>query len=106
MRNREPRVHILASQERSTLYIGVTSNLGGRIWQHRTGQTKGFVGKYHVLRLVHAEPCETMEEAIAREKQLKRWRRAWKINLIEDHNPEWRDLAVTWGLVETSQHGC
>ena len=106
VRTREPCVYILASQKRGTLYIGVTSNLAGRIWQHRSGETKGFTRKYRVFRLVHAEPFETMEAAIAREKQLKRWHRAWKINLIEEHNPDWCDLTVAWGLVEPPQDGC
>ena len=93
----QPCIYILASYLHGTLYIGVTSNLIQRIWQHRNGITKGFVAKYRAYRLVHFELFDTMHEAISREKQLKRWRRQWKINLIEADNPEWRDLAFDIG---------
>lgn len=95
---RQPCVYILASQPRGTLYIGVTSDLIGRLWQHRNGIIEGFTSRYDVLRLVRYEMFGDMERAILREKQLKRWHRQWKINLIENDNPDWHDLAVGLGL--------
>ena len=95
---KRPCVYILASRTYGTLYIGVTSDLIARLYQHRTGQVKGFTSKYRVWRLVRFEQFESMEEAIAREKQLKRWHRQWKINLIESENPDWHDLAPGLGL--------
>jgi putative endonuclease len=95
---KQPCVYILASREYGTLYIGVTSDLIGRLYQHRTGKVKGFTSKYRVFRLVRFEQFETMYEAISREKQLKRWHRQWKINLIESQNPDWHDLAPGLGL--------
>ena len=96
--DRQPCVYILASRRFGTLYIGVTSNLPGRLMQHRDGTTKGFVGKYKVFRLVRFEMFDDMPSAIGREKQLKRWHRDWKINLIEQGNPYWEDLGVGLGL--------
>jgi len=98
MRERLPCVYILASGYNGTLYIGVTSNLIGRVIQHREGTFGGFTRRYGVYRLVWFEVGESMEAAIAREKQLKRWRRDWKRNLIERENPMWNDLAVGLGL--------
>ena len=95
---RQPCVYILASQPYGTLYIGVTSDLIGRLWQHRNGIIKGFTSSYDVHRLVRYEMFGDMERAILREKQLKRWHRQWKINLIESDNPDWHDLAVGFGL--------
>ena len=95
---RKPCVYILASQPRGTLYIGVTSDLEKRIWQHREGVTGGFATRYRVHRLVRFEMLGDMEQAILREKQLKRWHRQWKINLIERDNPHWDDLAVGLGF--------
>jgi len=95
---KQPCVYILASREYGTLYIGVTSDLVARMWRHRTGQLRGFTSRYAVHRLVRLEQFETMYEAISREKQLKRWHRQWKINLIESENPQWMDLAVGLGL--------
>jgi len=95
---KEPCVYILASQAYGTLYIGVTSELIARLYQHRTGQVRGFTSRYGVYRLVRFELFESMYEAIAREKQLKRWHRQWKINLIESENPRWVDLAPSLGL--------
>ena len=95
---KQPCVYILASREFGTLYIGVTSDLIGRLWQHRNGGLKGFTSKYRVFRLVRFEQFGTMHEAISREKQLKRWHRQWKINLIESENPQWVDLAPNLGL--------
>ncbi len=94
---REPCVYILASKPRGTLYIGVTSDLAKRLWQHREGVTGGFVARYKVHRLVRFEMFGDMEAAILREKQLKRWRRQWKINLVERDNPHWVDLAIDLG---------
>ena len=85
-------VYILASKKRGTLYIGVTKNVARRAFEHRTGIVEGFTKSHSVRRLVYIEPYEDIRDAIAREKQLKNWQRDWKINLIEDSNPEWRDL--------------
>ncbi|API60030.1 endonuclease [Tardibacter chloracetimidivorans] len=95
---RQPAVYILASGKHGTLYIGVTSNLMQRLYQHRTGTLVGFTKRYEVHHLVHFEMFDDMSLAIAREKQLKRWHRDWKINLIERDNPEWRDLAIELGF--------
>jgi putative endonuclease len=89
---RQPCVYILASKRLGTLYVGVTGDLMRRVWKHRTALIEGFTRRYGVYILVYAESHETMESAIKREKQLKRWRRSWKIELIERNNPEWRDL--------------
>ncbi len=96
--DRNPCVYILASQKRGTLYVGVTSNLPQRLYQHRNNLLPSFTRDYSVHRLVWIEAHDTMPAAIAREKQLKRWHRQWKINLIEAVNPDWRDLAVDWNL--------
>ena len=93
-----PCCYILASQPRGTLYVGVTSNLLGRLHQHRTGSTRSFTSRYSVYRLARFETAETMEQAILREKQIKRWHRPWKINLIEQDNPHWLDLAIGLGF--------
>ncbi len=85
-------VYILASQRNGTLYIGVTSDLAKRVWRHKEGEIKGFTKRYGVHRLVHYEAFDEISDAIAREKQLKDWKRAWKIQLIEKSNPEWDDL--------------
>jgi putative endonuclease len=98
MRERTPCVYILASGYNGALYVGVTSNLVGRVIQHREGTFDGHTEKYGIRRLVYFEAGESMESAIAREKQLKRYRREWKRNLIERQNPEWNDLAVGLGL--------
>lgn len=89
---KKPTVYILASNRNGTLYIGVTSNLIQRIWQHKNDLTLGFTQKYHVHQSVYYEQCQDMTAAISREKQLKKWHRAWKIELIEKTNPQWRDL--------------
>ncbi len=96
--DRQPCVYILASGKHGTLYIGVTSNLLGRLQQHREGLIKGFTSRYGVVRLVHYEMAETMDAAITREKQLKKWNRDWKASLIERDNPDWDDLAIGLGL--------
>jgi len=92
MRERQPAVYILASKMRGTLYVGVTSDLIQRIWQHKNDQADGFTKKCRVHTLVWYEAHETMESAIAREKAIKEWQRAWKLELVETQNPEWRDL--------------
>jgi putative endonuclease len=96
--DKEPCVYILASQPYGTIYIGVTSNLLARLYQHRSGTKPGFTSRYGIFRLVRFEMFGDMETAIAREKQLKRWHRNWKINLIEQDNPRWEDLAVGLGF--------
>ena len=95
---RQPFVYMLASRRRGTIYTGVTSNLMQRLWEHRHKTERGFTSRYNVLRLVHYEAFEDMASAIEREKQLKRWHRPWKINLIEEKNPHWDDLAVGLGF--------
>ena len=93
MRNHfQPAVYILASQRNGTLYIGVTSNLVQRVAHHKAHAVDGFTRAHKVTQLVYFELAETMDAAITREKQLKHWQRAWKISLIEEKNPDWRDL--------------
>ena len=89
---KSPCVYILASNPYGTLYIGVTSDLVQRVWQHKNDLVEGFTERYGVHMLVWYELHETMESAIAREKALKKWNRAWKIELIENSNPNWADL--------------
>ncbi|MEZ5654533.1 MAG: GIY-YIG nuclease family protein [Sphingobium sp.] len=96
--NRQPCVYILSSRRHGTLYIGVTSDLLRRLHEHRSGAVAGFTRRYNVKRLVHFESTDSMEGAIAREKQLKAWRRYWKIALIEKHNPFWEDKAIDLGF--------
>jgi putative endonuclease len=88
----QPSVYILASKRRGTLYVGVTSALVKRTWEHRNDLVTGFTSRYGVHRLVYFELHERIQDAIQREKRLKKWNRMWKIELIENHNPEWRDL--------------
>ena len=95
---RNPCVYLLSNGYYGAIYIGVTSNPLQRLVQHREGLLPGFTRRYKVHRLVHFEMFGEMEPAILREKQLKRWHRQWKINLINAENPEWRDLAVGLGL--------
>ena len=85
-------VYILANQKNGTLYIGVTSDLIKRIYEHKNNFIEGFTRKYTIHNLVYFEATESIESAIMREKQLKKWNRAWKINLIEKNNPGWNDL--------------
>src|SRR3546814_843806 len=98
--NREfsPIVYLLASRRNGTLYVGVTSDLAGRVYKHREGMIPGFTRDYSVHRLVWFERHATMEHAIQREKRIKKWHRAWKLELIEKENPEWNDLAEGLGL--------
>jgi putative endonuclease len=88
----QPAVYILASQRNGTFYIGVTSNLFRRVYEHRKEVVAGFTQKYGIHRLVWYELHATMESAIQREKRLKKWNREWKIRLIKTMNPEWNDL--------------
>jgi putative endonuclease len=90
--------YILASRFRGTLYTGVTSDLIRRIWEHRSGIRSRFPSRYAVYRLVWWEAFGDVELAILREKQIKRWHRQWKVNLIEATNPHWEDLAVALGF--------
>ena len=94
-RMKQPCVYILASKKKGTLYVGVTSDLARRIWEHRNELVEGFTQQYGVHRLVYVEPHISMEDAILREKRIKKWKRDWKIRLIEEGNPEWRDLFET-----------
>lgn len=95
---RIPCVYLLASGFHGTLYTGVSSNLVGRVWQHREEVTKGFTARYGIKRLVWFEVHEDMASAIRREKSIKRWQRQWKMELIEAENPTWRDLAEDFGF--------
>ncbi len=92
MTSKAPCVYMLASKPHGTLHIGVTSDLRRRVWEHRNDVLDGFTSKYRVHRLVWFEQFEEMDLAIAREKNLKNWKRDWKISLIEKSNPEWVDL--------------
>ena len=89
---RLPAVYIMASKPNGTLYIGVTSDLQKRVWEHKCDSVDGFTKRYGVHQLVYLELHEDMLSAIAREKQLKKWNRAWKLELIEAQNPGWKDL--------------
>ena len=88
-------VYMLASGRHGTLYAGVTNDLARRVYEHKTKVIKGFTSKYDVSHLVWYETYEQISDAIAREKELKKWRRDWKIRLIEEMNPEWEDLYLT-----------
>ena len=104
-RPQEPCVYILASKRDGVLYIGVTSDISNRVNLHKQGLIDGFTKKYGVHLLVYFEIHHTMPEAIRREKQLKKWNRAWKVWLIEQVNPEWRDLWTETGEVYMSSVG-
>ena len=90
--DKQPCVYILASKRNGTLYVGVTSNLVQRIWQHREGVVPGFSLKHGIKQLVYFEVHDNMDAAIRREKNIKNWNRRWKLRLIEEQNPDWRDL--------------
>ena len=87
-------VYIMASKRAGMLYIGVTSNLIKRVYEHKNDLVEGFTNKYHIHNLVYFETTPDVQTALTREKQLKKWNRAWKDGLIEKNNPEWRDLYV------------
>lgn len=84
--------YIMTNRPRGVLHIGVTADLAARVWQHRNGEGSDFCNRYNLTRLVLAEPHDRIEEAIAREKSMKAWKRDWKIELIEQGNPQWTDL--------------
>ncbi len=86
-------VYILASKKRGVLYIGVTNNLKRRVYEHKNGIIEGFTKRYFVKNLVWYDSTDSIESAITREKQMKFWKREWKINIIEKNNPEWNDLS-------------
>jgi putative endonuclease len=89
---KKPAVYILASDRNGTLYIGVTSDLVKRVWEHKNNLVEGFTKRYRVHNLVWYELHESIYSAIEREKKMKEWKRAWKIRLIEENNPNWNDL--------------
>ena len=89
---KQPAIYILASKKKGTLYIGVTSDLVKRVWQHKSHAVSGFTEQHDINRLVYFEQLDDMENSIMREKVLKKWNRAWKIRLIEKANPNWLDL--------------
>ena len=89
-------VYILASQKNGTLYIGLTNNLERRIYEHKNNLIKGFTQNYHIHSLVYYEYFYNINDAINREKQLKKWNRSWKLKLIEKENPLWQDLSNNW----------
>ena len=90
--NKQFFVYILASKRNGTLYTGITSDLVKRVWQHKNNSVEGFTKKYNVKILVYYETYNDAESAITREKRIKKWRRAWKLKLIEEKNPHWKDL--------------
>jgi putative endonuclease len=89
---KQPAVYVLASKRNGTLYIGVTSDLQKRAWEHKNDMVEGFTKRYGVHSLVYYELHSEMVSAINREKQMKKWNRAWKLELIERENPDWKDL--------------
>ena len=93
--DKQPVVYILASKPNGTLYIGVTGDLVRRVGEHRNNVVESFTSRYGVYRLVYFEMCGDMEQAILREKRIKKWNRSWKIELIERQNPQWTDLWPT-----------
>jgi putative endonuclease len=88
----QPAVYVLASKRNGTLYVGVASNLRKRVWEHKNELVEGFTKRYGVHHLVYYEIYDDMMSAIPREKQIKKWNRAWKLDLIEKQNPDWKDL--------------
>ncbi|HRN41605.1 MAG TPA: GIY-YIG nuclease family protein [Vicingus sp.] len=89
-------VYILASQRNGTLYIGLTNNIEKRVAEHKNKNYQGFTSKYNVNMLVYFEEHDTYDEAYNRERQMKKWKRIWKLNLIEKENPDWKDLSADW----------
>ena len=86
----------MTNYSETSLYIGITSNLQKRVWEHKNKVVEGFTKKYNVDKLVYYELTDSIESAINREKQLKRWHRQWKINLIKEMNPDFKDLSLDW----------
>ena len=98
---KQPAVYMMANRYRGTIYVGVTSALWSRVCDHKNGRMAGFTSQYRVNRLVWYEHHHTMEDAIRREKQIKEWRRDWKVRRIEEMNPEWRDLHEEIDVIAT-----
>jgi putative endonuclease len=94
--------YILASGRNGTLYVGVTSDLTRRVWEHREGVVPGFTRRYRVWQLVYFEVYDQIADAVGRERRMKQWKREWKIRLIEGSNPHWRDLAHEIGVAEAN----
>ena len=94
--NKSCAVYIMTNYNETTFYIGVTGDLQKRIWEHKNKVVEGFTKKYNVDKLVYYELTDSIESAINREKQLKRWHRQWKINLIKEMNPDFKDLSLDW----------
>lgn len=90
--SRTYHVYIMASDRNGTLYVGITSDLARRVYEHRQGAMAGFTKRYGVKRLVYLEPFDDVEHALQRERQIKKWNRGWKLELIEKTNPQWLDL--------------
>ena len=94
--NHQYYVYILTNKKNGTLYIGISNDLERRVWEHRNKLIEGFTKKYGLNRLVYFEQYQYVNDAILWEKRLKKWKRQWKINLIEKENPNWNDLAIDW----------
>ena len=94
--NKTCAVYIMTNYQETTFYIGVTSNIQKRVWEHKNKVVEGFTNKYNVDKLVYFELTDSIEAAINREKQLKRWHREWKINLVKESNPDFKDLSLEW----------
>ena len=94
--NKTYAVYIMTNYSQTSFYIGVTGNLQKRVWEHKNKFVEGFTKRYNIDRLVYYELTDSVETALNREKQLKRWHRDWKINLIKEMNPEFRDLSMDW----------
>ena len=94
--NKTCAVYIMTNYSETSLYIGVTSNLQKRVWEHKNKVVEGFTKKYNADKLVYYELTDSIESAINREKQLKHWHRQWKINLIKEMNPDFKDLSLDW----------
>ena len=94
--NRTYAVYIMTNYSQTSFYIGITGNLQKRVWEHKNKFVEGFTKRYNIDRLVYYELTDSVENALNREKQLKRWHRDWKINLIKEMNPEFKDLSIDW----------
>ena len=94
--NKTYAVYIMTNYSQTSFYIGVTANLQKRVWEHKNKFVEGFTKRYNIDRLVYYELTDSVETALNREKQLKRWHRDWKINLIKEMNPEFKDLSMDW----------
>ena len=94
--NKTYAVYIMTNYSQTSFYIGITGNLQKRVWEHKNKVVDGFTKKYNVDRLVYYELTDSVDTALNREKQLKRWHREWKINLIKEMNPEFKDLSLDW----------